>query len=297
MTGRADGSRWCHHVNLCGVRKRVFGVSRHVDVLLTQTTTCYAMALESTSTIKGKLTILLGDKASKYWAILQAFLSAQISRAEFDDQIRECVHSMQLGASDATLEIIRSHSYTTSSIVQLHNALIISIFDPSQRPVSLTPPPEAPKGPARKRKRLLPYQGDDPDEPVSLKSARLKKWALGLGKRERERVRNMQPVALSTKYEPRPETDEIASERGVQLLKERGGKFHLPHTLYFYLSLSYLDPAGSRPSVHLASAARGFIAQHIIDRINLICAQHNLNTPTKNVSSLLIVAFEVIHFG
>ncbi|EIM86736.1 uncharacterized protein STEHIDRAFT_139515 [Stereum hirsutum FP-91666 SS1] len=212
------------------------------------------MALESTSTIKVKLAIGLKDKASKYWAILQAFLSAQISRAEFDEQIRECVSTMQL--------------------VQLHNALIISIFDPSQRPVSLTPPPEAPKGPARKRKRLLPYQGDDPDEPVTLKSARLKRWALGLGKRERERVRNMQPVALSTKYEPRPETDEIASERGVQLLKERG------------------DPAGSRPSVHLASAARGFISQHIIDRINLICAQHNLNTPTKNVSSLLIVAFE-----
>lgn len=132
---------------------------------------------------------------------------------------------------------------------------------------------------------------------MTLKSARLKRWALGLGKRERERVRNMQPVALSTKYEPRPETDEIASERGVQLLKERGGKFHLPRTLYLYLNLSYLDPAGSRPSVHLASAARGFISQHIIDRINLICAQHNLNTPTKNVSSLLIVAFEVIHFG
>lgn len=192
------------------------------------------MALESTSTIKGKLAIGLGDKASKYWAILQAFLSAQISRAEFDEQIRECVDSIQLGASDATLQITPVSLIHYFLIVQLHNALIISIFDPSQRPVSLTPPPEAPKGPARKRKRLLPYQGDDPDEPVSLKSARLKRWALGLGKRERERVRNMQPVALSTKYEPRPETDEIASERGVQLLKERGGKSHLPHTLYLY---------------------------------------------------------------
>lgn len=125
-----------------------------------------------------------------------------------------------------TSDCFETSNVDTLSIVQLHNALIISIFDPSQRPVSLTPPPEAPKGPARKRKRLLPYQGPDPEEPVSLKSARLKKWTLGVGKRERERLRSLEPVALSSRYEPRPGMDEIASERGVQLLKERGGKSH-----------------------------------------------------------------------
>lgn len=32
--------------------------------------------------------------------------------------------------------------------------------------------------------------------------------------------------------------------------------------------------------------------QHISDRINLICAQHNLGAPSKSVSSLMMLAFE-----
>jgi hypothetical protein len=108
--------------------------------------------------------------------------------------------------------------------VQLHNALIISIFDPSTHMVAaLTPPPDVPKGPPRKRRRLLPYQGPDPDEPITLRSSRLKRWAVGIGRRERDRIRNLKPVAMSSKQKPRPEVDEIANERGVRLLQERGG--------------------------------------------------------------------------
>ena len=108
--------------------------------------------------------------------------------------------------------------------MQLHNSLIVSIFDPSTHLVAaLTPPPDVPKGPPRKRRRLLPYQGPDPDEPFTLRSSRLKRWAIGLGRRERDRIRNLKPVALSTKRSPRPEVDEIANERGVRLLTERGG--------------------------------------------------------------------------
>ena len=109
--------------------------------------------------------------------------------------------------------------------MQLHNALIVSIFDPSTHLVAaLTPPPDVPKGPPRKRRRLLPYQGPDPDEPITLRSSRLKRWAVGIGRRERDRIRNLKPVALSSKRVPRPEVDEIANERGVRLLSERGGK-------------------------------------------------------------------------
>lgn len=109
--------------------------------------------------------------------------------------------------------------------MQLHNALIVSIFDPSTHLVAaLTPPPDVPKGPPRKRRRLLPYQGPDPDEPYTLRSSRLKRWAVGIGRRERDRIRNLKPVALSSKRVPRPEVDEIANERGVKLLSERGGK-------------------------------------------------------------------------
>ncbi|KAI0272478.1 transcriptional regulator of RNA polII, SAGA, subunit-domain-containing protein [Gloeopeniophorella convolvens] len=212
------------------------------------------MSLESTTTIKAKLAAGLGAKAPKYWSLLQAFLAATISRTEFDEQIRECVD--------------------TSPLVQLHNALIISIFDPSTHLVALTPPPDLPKGPPRKRRRLLPYQGPDPDEPISLRSSRLKRWAVGINRRERDRIRNIKPVALSTKRKPRPDVDEIANERGVQLLPERG---ELP---------------GSRPAIHLASSARGFTLQHITDRLNLICAQHNLGLPSKSVASLMSLAFE-----
>lgn len=56
------------------------------------------MSIESTSTIKSKLAAGLGLKADKYYATLQAFLSAQISRAEYDEQIRQCVDTIQLGA-------------------------------------------------------------------------------------------------------------------------------------------------------------------------------------------------------
>jgi hypothetical protein len=111
-----------------------------------------------------------------------------------------------------------------SPTVQLHNSLIVSIFDPSTHLVAaLTPPPDVPKGPPRKRRRLLPYQGPDPDEPITLRSSRLKRWAVGIGRRERDRIRNLKPVALSTMRPPRPEVDEIADERGVRLLSERGG--------------------------------------------------------------------------
>ncbi|KAI0048116.1 hypothetical protein FA95DRAFT_1491478 [Auriscalpium vulgare] len=213
------------------------------------------MSLESTATIKTKLATSLGPKANQYWSLLQQFLAANIPRAEFDEQIRECVDNSQL--------------------VQLHNALIISIFDPSAHRAALTPPPDAPKGPPRKKRRLLPYQGPDPDEPVTLRSTRLKQWTMGIGRRERERVRNFRPAALSErKLQPRLDQDEISRERGVQLLPERG------------------DPPGSRPAIQLASSARGFTLQHIADRINLICAQHNLGAPTKSVSSLLSLAFE-----
>lgn len=110
------------------------------------------------------------------------------------------------------------------SQVLLHNSLIISLFDATKylkRPP--TPPPEQPKPPPRKRRRTLPYQGPDfPDE--GLRSARLKRWTLSVGKRERDRVRNLQTVPPPhVPPRPRRDMDEIARERGIELLSERGG--------------------------------------------------------------------------
>ena len=157
--------------------------------------------------------------------------------------------------------------------------------------MALTPPPDVPKGPPRKRRRLLPYQGPDPNEPLTLRSARLKRWAVGLGRWERDRIRNLKPVALSAKRKPRPEVDEIANERGVQQLQERGG----PSVFLPPIACVSCHPesSGSRPAIQLASSTRGFTLQHITDRLNLICAQHNLGLPSKHVATLMSLAFEV----
>lgn len=44
-----------------------------------------------------------------------------------------------------------------------------------------------------------------------------------MGKRERDRLRSLDTVALSTERRPRKDRDEIAADRGVVLLTERGG--------------------------------------------------------------------------
>ncbi|KAI0704289.1 transcriptional regulator of RNA polII, SAGA, subunit-domain-containing protein [Cytidiella melzeri] len=213
------------------------------------------MSLSSPTTIKAQLATALGPKTPLYYKIFQEYLSGRLSRVEFDEQIKDC-----LGADNITS-------------IQLHNALIVSLLDPSAHLAPPTPPPDAPPPPPRKRRRTLPYQGED-DDTYALRSSRLKRWAVGLGKRERERLRGLETVALGSERRPRRERDEIAMERGVVLLQERG------------------EPPGSRLPLHLASVTRAPTLQHISDRINLISAQHNLAAPNRNVAQLLMLAFE-----
>jgi hypothetical protein len=132
---------------------------------------------------------------------------------------------------------------TVPRAAQLHNALIISLFDPSTHKVAaITPPPEVQKGPARKRRRLLPYQGEDDDDLTSLRSERLKQWVIGVGKRERERIRSLQNEAFSFEREPNPDMDGIARERAAYLPPERGGMLLASH---FALCLMlYRRPCG-----------------------------------------------------
>ena len=180
-------------------------------------------------------------------------------------------------------------------LVTLHNSLIVSLFDTSAHLAPPTPPPDAPKPPPRKRRRLLPYQGEGDDE-TSLRSNRLKRWTVGLGRRERERVRGMETMALSTERRPRPERDEIDAERGVQLLAERGGSLSVI-LCKGPVADGVSEPPGSRLPLHLASTTRAPTLQHISDRINLISAQHNLGAPSRMVSSLMMLAFEVPLFS
>ncbi|PCH44243.1 hypothetical protein WOLCODRAFT_76347 [Wolfiporia cocos MD-104 SS10] len=212
------------------------------------------MSLPSTTTTRHQLASALGPKASQYYAALREYLCARISRIEFDEQVKELLDSTHL--------------------VQLHNSLIVSLFDTSAHLAPPTPPPDVPKPPPRKRRRTLPYQGADSSDPSTLRSSRLKRWTVGLGRRERERIRQLETIAKPLELQPLPFRDEISAERGVQLLPERQ------------------EPAGSRLPLHLASVSRGFAVQHISDRINLISAQHNLGAPSKAVSSLMMLAFE-----
>ncbi|KAI9464175.1 transcriptional regulator of RNA polII, SAGA, subunit-domain-containing protein [Boletus coccyginus] len=212
------------------------------------------MSLSSTSTIKGQLNVALGPRASGYFNTLSQFVSARISRQEFEDSVRQALDAPNL--------------------VQLHNSLIISLFDFTVHRRPPTPPPDAPKLPPRKRRRILPYQGPD-DTDGTLRSNRLKRWSVSLGRRERDRVRIL-PSQSSALERPRPrkDMDEIARDRGVVLLPERG------------------EPPGSRLPLHLASISRAPTLQHISDRINLISAQHNLGAPSRTVASLMMLAFE-----
>lgn len=109
--------------------------------------------------------------------------------------------------------------------MQLHNTLIVSLFDTSAHLAPPTPPPDVPKPPPRKRRRTLPYQGTGNNDTTTLRSDRLKKWTLGLGRRERERVRQLANMAVPLESRPQQYKDEIMAERGVHLIPERGGMF------------------------------------------------------------------------
>jgi len=91
-----------------------------------------------------------------------------------------------------------------------------------------------------------------------------------MGRRERERLKNI--PSLGERLRSRPDTDEIVRERGLVLMSERG------------------EPPGSRSPVHLASVTHALTLQHVVDRVNLICAQQNLNAPTRTASSLVLLA-------
>lgn len=55
----------------------------------------------------------------------------------------------------------------------------------------------------------------------------------------------------------------------------------------------HLEPPGSRLPLHLASVTHALTLQHVVDRVNLICAQQNLNMPTRTASDLVLLATQV----
>jgi len=121
---------------------------------------------------------------------------------------------------------------------------------------------------------------------------RIKRWTLSIGRKERDRVRNLKSaVSQQDAARPRKERDEIARERGVICLSERGGVSSVLNQST--PAKSTIDPPGSKLSVNLHSATRAPTVQHIADRMNLICAQNNLGAPGQKVPELMNLAYQV----
>lgn len=226
------------------------------------------------SSIRNELNLALGSQATSYWDTLSLFLSNKISRFEFEESVRVAINTHELSVSSHLLNISRISDIITY-LVQLHNSLIVSILGSSLHHAPPTPPPEGPDKPSKKRRKV--EHGTNPDGDGSgAYSSRLKSWTIGMGKRERERVKALNEAAGALERRPRPEADEIAAERGVRLIPE--GE----------------DLPGTYLPVHLGSVTRASTLQHISERVALISTQNNLkNPPSKTVASLMLTACEV----
>jgi hypothetical protein len=200
------------------------------------------MSLTSTGNIKTQLVAALGEKSTLYFGAFQRYLGASISRQEFEDQMRDCLDTGHLRAPSCNAS---ERDVLTPCTVQLHNSLVISLFDITShlKPQPLPPPP-APKPAPRKRRRTLPYPSPDGSDQNTLRSARLKKWTLSIGKRERERVKTHDEGPSV----PRPLwgfQDEIVQEQGVVSLPERAGMARS-----YVLSNQSLNPEEQNRQVH-----------------------------------------------
>lgn len=192
------------------------------------------MSLSSTATLKGQLIKNLGSNARQYFDALSHFISGRTSRAEFEQVTKNVLTSANLCGSFLA-QVPDKLSIQNS--VQLHNAMIISLFDATatlKRPPSPPPPTLTKRPPTKRRRTLLPYQGPNfSDQDRTIRSARMKRWALTLGRKERERLKTMQNLPSGVDPpRPRKDMDEIACERGVELLTERGG---LVFSVSFYI--------------------------------------------------------------
>ncbi|TFL05426.1 transcriptional regulator of RNA polII, SAGA, subunit-domain-containing protein [Pterulicium gracile] len=220
------------------------------------------MSLSSTPTLKAWLTAHLGPTLSpKYFDALSDFFNARVSRDEFS----EAIHNSAAAASAAS-----------DRLMQVHNALIISLFDATTH---------------HRRSGDGDHHQEEGIEDDGMWSDKLRKWVIGMGRVERERIKslamlNSAPAAgvddeggaiggdTAAAAPFLAETDEINMERAVVYLPERG------------------EPPGVRRPMSLAVLTRAPTVQHIADRVNLISAQHDLAAPSKDVASLLLLALE-----
>ncbi|CAE6339839.1 unnamed protein product [Rhizoctonia solani] len=208
--------------------------------------------------IKAQLVKLLGSKGRLYWNTLSEFIKAKISRSEFEERVTEWLNTPQL--------------------VSLHNSLLTALIYSASASLSGDLGDGINGGPKpRSRRRLLGHDKDG-------ESSRLRRWAVDMGRQERERVRNIAAVASRTSgpvRNKRGETgvtpglrSEIRSERGVRLMKERG------------------NPPGTHLAIPLCESTRTLpTQQNLFDRMSLIASQHDM-TSSKTAVALLMTSLD-----
>lgn len=210
--------------------------------------------------IKAELVGLLGSKGRQYWRVLSEFLKAKISRTEFEELVTEWIN--------------------TARLVNLHNslltALIYSASAPLNSELSLDHINGGPK--PRSRRRLLAHEKD-------VEVPRLRRWAVDMGRQERERIRSTASAASRNgvgagrgKRGDAAAThglrSEIRSERGVRLMKERG------------------NPPGTHLAIPLCESTRMLpTQQNLFDRMSLIASQHDM-TSSKTAVALLMTSLD-----
>ncbi|KAG8861448.1 hypothetical protein FRB96_002897 [Tulasnella sp. 330] len=205
------------------------------------------MTITSPLEIRTQLASALGSGGLPYWRMLTDFLQGNIGRVEFEELVRRWIN--------------------TSELVVLHNSLIFAILYKASHPVVVEVSTAPVQGPPKKKRKIIPHQDPPPQ---------LQKWITGMGKAERDRVRQSNANGRRGGHPTAPSFgDDVASERPVTIRAE--GTY--------------------RPGTHVAQQI-GSLArtlpnlQHLSSRMDLIASQHQM-TASKPAVSLLAAAVEV----
>ncbi|KAG9126280.1 hypothetical protein FRC07_004132 [Ceratobasidium sp. 392] len=207
-------------------------------------------------TIKAELVGLLGSKSRSYWKVLSDFLKAKISRVEFEELVIEWIN--------------------TTRLVSLHNSLLSALIYSASASLTLESLDHV-NGVAkpRSRRRLLAHEKD-------VEVPRLRRWAVDVGRQERERIRST--IGAAARGGGRGKRGDVAttpglrseirSERGVRLMKERG------------------NPPGTHLAIPLCESTRVLpTQQNLFDRMSLIASQHDM-TSSKTAVALLMTSLD-----
>ncbi|KAG9087938.1 hypothetical protein FRC06_002301 [Ceratobasidium sp. 370] len=206
--------------------------------------------------IKAELVGLLGSKGRPYWKVLSDFLKAKISRIEFEELVTEWIN--------------------TTRLVNLHNSLLSALLYSASASLNPESSDHVNGGPKpRSRRRLLAHEKD-------VEVPRLRRWAVDIGRQERERIRST--VGAAARGGGRGKRGDVAatpglrseirSERGVRLMKERG------------------NPPGTHLAIPLCEATRMLpTQQNLFDRMSLIASQHDM-TSSKTAVALLMTSLD-----